>query len=860
MEKVNNKLKVFISYSHDDENFIGEFKKHLAPLKDAELIEEWYDRKILPGEDYQNKIDHNLRDADIICLFISPNFLNSPSCKEEEKKALELRNEKGIKVIPIILSPCGWLDDENISKLLALPTDGKPISTFPNQNEAWMDVYEGLKKVIKKEIKIRAMEITEKFENFLRNAEMLAMAHPYKGKVFLDDIFVYPELDKYDYTEEYEERISFQDLLKNILDYPKIVIAGEERSGKTTLCKMIFKELLKRNFIPVYISDGKNRYLGKIENKIVDSLRKEYNTKDIDIREIEKERIIPILDDFHLAKNKEKHINDLTDYPRYILIIDDIFSLNIKNEKLLGEFTYFRIREFKPSLRYEIVKKWVSLKDKDLEIIDYYKEIDKKTELIDSILGKIFGRKIVPAYPFFILSAVVAYETFKKPMNQEITSQGYFYEYLVIVYLSKQGVRSDEIDIYINFLTELAFYIYKQRKYELSPENFDSFLKAYRDKYTLPIKQEILLRRLIPTIISKNSFNNYLFTYPYIYYFFTAKYLAEHIEEDNIMKEIEKLMGNLHIEEYAYIAVFLTYHSKSPKILDEVELNAMCLFDKYKPVTLLKEEVKFFDEQADVIIKAALPSAMITPERERAKMLSFEDKIEETKEEIDQKEAEEEDGFLKELRRAIRTGEVIGCIIKSRVGSLEKEKLVEIFKEGMDIYLRILAFFFEGIKSKEAQKDLINLISQLLKNFIAEREERGRVVDDEEVRKMARIIFWNLSFFTVYSVIRKIIHTFGSDKLTEIVEMIDNIINTPVSFLVRHGILMWYNKNLQINELIKKIKEKDFSEIAQNILKFIVVDYCSLHPIDYRDRQRIENKLGIPRRRLLTSSTDTENH
>jgi len=86
--------------------------------------------------------------------------------------------------------------------------------------------------------------------------------------------------------------------------------------------------------------------------------------------------------------------------------------------------------------------------------------------------------------------------------------------------------------------------------------------------------------------------------------------------------------------------------------------------------------------------------------------------------------------------------------------------------------------------------------------------------------------------------------------LTEIVGIIDSRINTPASFLVKHGILMGYNKNLQIDELAKKIKEKDFSKILQNILKFMIVDYTSQHPISYRDRQRIESKLGIPRKKL----------
>jgi len=248
----NKRLKLFICYSHLDEKpYIEQFKKHIAPLKDKGLIEEWYDRKILPGEDYQNKIDNNLEDADITCLFISPNFLSSGNCKKEKKEALELRKRKGASVIPIILSSCEWLDDEDISKLLALPIDGKPVSSFQNQDEAWLNVYSGLKKVIEEEMKIRQLKITDNFDKFLQDTEMLTQAHSQKEKVFLDDVFEYPELDKYDDLRGHEGKISSEELFKNLVDYPKIVIAGEDRAGKTTMCKVIFKELRKKNFISI---------------------------------------------------------------------------------------------------------------------------------------------------------------------------------------------------------------------------------------------------------------------------------------------------------------------------------------------------------------------------------------------------------------------------------------------------------------------------------------------------------------------------------------------------------------------------------------------------------------------------------
>jgi len=136
----DKRLRLFISYSHQDNSgenrYIEQFKNHLAPLIGKGLVELWYDRKILPGEPLEEKIDMNLESADVICLMISSNFLSSEACMQEKKKAFELRKKRGVPIISIILSPCAWLDDEELCELLALPTDGKPVSSHGDQKAA----------------------------------------------------------------------------------------------------------------------------------------------------------------------------------------------------------------------------------------------------------------------------------------------------------------------------------------------------------------------------------------------------------------------------------------------------------------------------------------------------------------------------------------------------------------------------------------------------------------------------------------------------------------------------------------------------------------------------------------------------
>jgi len=88
-------LKLFISYSHKDETLVSKFINHIAPLKNSGLISEWYDRKIETGEDFQDDIDNNLNNADIICLMISDSFLASKRALLRKTLHLNYEIERG---------------------------------------------------------------------------------------------------------------------------------------------------------------------------------------------------------------------------------------------------------------------------------------------------------------------------------------------------------------------------------------------------------------------------------------------------------------------------------------------------------------------------------------------------------------------------------------------------------------------------------------------------------------------------------------------------------------------------------------------------------------------------------------------
>ena len=143
-----NPLKLFISYSHQDEKYKDQLTTHVTSLKRRGIVKEWHDRKLVAGEEWDKIIKQELLDSDIILLLISSDFLASNYCYDIEiKKAIE-RHEKGeAKVIPIIVRPCDW-KDLPFSKIKGLPKDAKALSTWTDIDEGYLNIIEGIKSAI----------------------------------------------------------------------------------------------------------------------------------------------------------------------------------------------------------------------------------------------------------------------------------------------------------------------------------------------------------------------------------------------------------------------------------------------------------------------------------------------------------------------------------------------------------------------------------------------------------------------------------------------------------------------------------------------------------------------------------------
>lgn len=144
---MNQPLRIFISYSHNDESHRLELEKHLSLLRRQGLIEPWHDRRIVPGQEWHRQIDRNLERADLFLCLVSADFIHSNYCFEVEmERALKRHKDGTAQVVPIIVRPSDW-HAAPFGKLQALPRDGKAITTWSNQDEAWLDVARGIRRL-----------------------------------------------------------------------------------------------------------------------------------------------------------------------------------------------------------------------------------------------------------------------------------------------------------------------------------------------------------------------------------------------------------------------------------------------------------------------------------------------------------------------------------------------------------------------------------------------------------------------------------------------------------------------------------------------------------------------------------------
>lgn len=367
---------------------------------------------------------------------------------------------------------------------------------------------------------------------------------------------------------------------------------------------------------------------------------------------------------------------------------------------------------------------------------------------------------------------------------------------------------------------------------------------------------------LIEARILEKVSSSYRFMYPYIYYYFVARYLANNIAASQIREQVSKMCRRLFIEEFANIIMFLTHLSKDPFILEEVLASARIIFSELSPAEL-DGDIQIINNLIEELPAIVLQNIEVIEARE--KKLKEQDEIEEIIQEEYHDIIKSSDGYdlnsdineidiSAKLNLAVKTIEIIGQILRNFYGSIKGVQKKQLCEEGYNIGLRSISFLFSTIDDSTE-----TLVEKIIKDSIKENGDTHYLEDEDNVKTLARKLIFDLCTMFTFGFIVNVSSSLGTQNLNATFRKILEEDPTVGKELIDIAIKLDHYHDLPISniEILYNKLRKTNNFLGIGLLKQFVLRYLYLFEVSHSEKQRICSILGISlksQRRILQAS------
>lgn len=680
-----------------------------------------------------------------------------------------------------------------------------------------------------------ALDITPDFTSHLNDSGG-NFTHAAKEKLYLEDLFVWPDLRIWKLTDIAKSQIrSSKILLSNLENCDQIIIYGDDKSGKTTLLLWYFRELVSQGFAPVYlsVSDIKVKSPEDAENRIEKAVSEQYKNPE-NLKTLSKDRRILLIDDvdriksgidslIHLLSYSDRHFSGICLTAANGFEITNLVSGSVAG--VLSTFTSFELMRFGLKLRHQLIKKWCSLSSNTNKI-----ELDRRIDDVESIVNSVIGKRLVPEYPIYLL---ILLQSSEQHRHGEIQNSGlsHYYQYLITKNLGEVGVKPSELDEHFNYLSLLAWHFREENCKELEVHELAKPNKKFSERFvTVDLNQRLdLLTKA--RILTKRD-NSYSFSYPYVYYFFTGLYLAKNIEEPIIKAWIEDSCQKLYLHDRAHAVLFLTHHVENKWVIQLICQVLQDCFSEKKPIELNTEDTAFLNKLAGqpTQLKLAHPNV----ESNQSSSREYRDNV------IDQEPEDEQNeydllSFASKWNLLLKTAEILGLILKNYYGSLERPQKQEMIRQVFDGPLRALRIWIDEISEN----------IDIFLDEISRRESQSKKIPAHEIDKIVKRAIFNLMVWVTTNVIASSGSFVASDKLRE--DIFTVVIDNPTNAyrLIEAASRLLKPGPIPIDKLKKFAHELDSNPYAFGVLQTLGIFHMYMFHTEEPQRQALSEALKI---------------
>lgn len=497
----------------------------------------------------------------------------------------------------------------------------------------------------------------------------------------------------------------------------KIIIYGINDSGKTSLLRALFCELVSKKIV-VYIngSEVDSNFETAIKNSFVDIYGAE-SAKYEQFKQTEASNLVAIIDDFDAIKenNKETFIDYVNERFGYILCscqqdIDLSIESRIRKAHDRKDYTIYRIEPFYTDKRRELVTKVVNI---------YGNDGQNKENIIEVLCDSLSKQKTLYNWsPSFIIQFTKYFynnigessqkdgDVFSRVFESNLTS-------LIKPYANKLLT----VDKIFMILDKIAYSVIKHKEYPISNTRVCSIIDEYNSKYDETVNTFDFLNTLVKSQVMKSLDNGFIFYERSYLAYFTAREIRRLINMGDYY-DIKTVMKNSYMNINADILLFVTFITDNLKIIrmlmDLVDQST----EKWEEFSLKPINIPYMIQPANVIIKPVdegdrekEEKELIEAEKEQTKLISVSN-------DSSIFDGESEDpAFIQELIRATALMITLARALPSFEHLMEKEDKERCVELLYKLPLRLFNYW-----AKEVD-DSSSVLVQLIKYF-HEREYR----------------------------------------------------------------------------------------------------------------------------------------
>jgi GTPase SAR1 family protein/uncharacterized pyridoxamine 5'-phosphate oxidase family protein len=417
----------------------------------------------------------------------------------------------------------------------------------------------------------------------------IPLKHSRKENLGLSDVFIFPDLEpiKDDDVIQYTDSKEVLEQIKKEENI-KVVIEGDDQSGKTTLLFSFYKNLYDNGFLPIYIR-GKYVKHTDVKDIVKRAIKEQYESNDVDLLFQQHKKVLLFDNLQNAALNSKYKVNLLKNLDAqfdYIVITTNnstISNLAVDEINVLRGYDKYKIQPLGHEKRRELIEQWLQIGENPMTIKeeDILKLLQHKLDEINSLIGN----RLMPSYPIFILTLLQGLDSqIFQDFSQ--TSYAHCYHALITAGLVKEGLKN-ELNGYFNLLKELSYWLFDDIKKDFfTTESFDTFFAKFKETYFLSHTSSQILNKLSAANILKFDDEYYSFSYKYIYYYLVAQKIAAEVEHHKEL--IENLCENIHLEKTGI------FNTEKDAIIDAILDN---LEEKNKNNLEFREFIKRIDRE-----------------------------------------------------------------------------------------------------------------------------------------------------------------------------------------------------------------------------------------------------------------------